>query len=171
MKHFAEIISKILPVLVIALSAASSSFAADNDSLYRIYSGNLMAYPYTDVEPPAQTPVPDGYTPFHIEHYGRHGSRWLIGHNDYATPVERLTRAERAGKLTPLGRKTLEALRSIEAASERREGELSDKGCRAAPRDRPQDGTQFPRDFHRRRQCRCKGYRGDTLHIVDAQRP
>ncbi len=129
MKHFAEIISKILPVLAIALSAASSSFAADNDSLYRKYSGNLMAYPYTDVEPPAQTPVPEGYTPFHIEHYGRHGSRWLIGHNDYATPVERLTRAERAGKLTPLGRKTLEALRGIEVASERREGELSDKGA------------------------------------------
>ncbi len=38
-----------------------------------------------------------GYEPFHLEHYGRHGSRWLIGENDYKTPVRNLEKAERAG--------------------------------------------------------------------------
>ena len=111
------------------LGYPQTSWAGSNDSIYRIYSGNLMAYPYAEKEPPAQTPVPKGYTPFHIEHYGRHGSRWLIGKNDYKTPTERLTRAERAGKLTPLGQKTLNALREIQKASENRLGELSDKGA------------------------------------------
>ncbi|MDE5869401.1 MAG: histidine phosphatase family protein, partial [Muribaculaceae bacterium] len=86
-------------------------------------------YPYTDVEPPAQTPPPAGYVPFHLEHYGRHGSRWLIGANDYLTPVKNLEKAERAGKLTPLGKETLEALRKIEKDSHGRLGELTDKGA------------------------------------------
>lgn len=109
--------------------ATAAAKAETPDSIYRIYSGNLMAYPYAEKEPPAQTPVPEGYTPFHMEHYGRHGSRWLIGKNDYKTPMERLERAEKAGKLTPLGQKTLSALRDIEKASENRLGELSDKGA------------------------------------------
>lgn len=92
-------------------------------------SGNLRAYPYTDAEPPAQTPPPAGYKPFHLEHYGRHGSRWLIGENDYITPTKNLEKAERAGKLTPLGKETLDVLRDIEKQSRGRLGELSDKGA------------------------------------------
>lgn len=92
-------------------------------------SGNLMEYPYSYTEPPAQTPPPADYVPFHMEHYGRHGSRWLIGANDYLIPVQRLETAERHGKLTPLGRETLDALRTIQKASVKREGELSDRGA------------------------------------------
>ncbi|MDE5997342.1 MAG: histidine-type phosphatase, partial [Muribaculaceae bacterium] len=92
-------------------------------------SGNLRAYPYAENEPPAQTPPPAGYEPFHLEHYGRHGSRWLIGENDYKTPVLNLEKAERAGKLTTLGKETLKELRRIELASRGRLGELSDKGA------------------------------------------
>lgn len=108
-----------------ALSLAASAQTTD----YHLLSGNLRAYPYVDQKPPALTPAPEGYKPFHLEHYGRHGSRWLIGGNDYLTPVKRLETAERNGKLTPLGMETLEALRSIEKASHGRLGELSDKGA------------------------------------------
>ena len=103
--------------------------AGSQDSLFVIYSGNLMAYPYVDNAAPAQTPAPDGYTPFHMEHYGRHGSRWLIGENDYKAPVRCLEAAERNGKLTPLGERTLAVLRDVEKASHKRLGELSDKGA------------------------------------------
>lgn len=92
-------------------------------------SGNLMEYPYSIEEPPAQTPAPAGYVPFHMEHYSRHGSRWLIGGGDYLTPVKRLESAERNGKLTPLGKKSLDVLRNIQKASEGKLGELSDKGA------------------------------------------
>ena len=103
--------------------------SADLETDLHKLSGNLRAYPYTKCEPPAQTPPPAGYEPFHLEHYGRHGSRWLIGENDYKTPVMNLEKAEKAGKLTPLGQETLEELRKIEISSRGRLGELSDKGA------------------------------------------
>lgn len=92
-------------------------------------AGNLMAYPYGESEPPAQTPAPEGYVPFHLEHYGRHGSRWLIGANDYLIPVKNLEKAQNAGLLTPLGDSVLTVLKDIQKASVKREGELSDKGA------------------------------------------
>ena len=92
-------------------------------------AGNLLAYPYIEIAPPPQTSVPDGYIPFHMEHYGRHGSRWLLGDEDYSLPVKNLEKAEKAGKLTPLGIETLNALRKIEQESKGRLGELSDKGA------------------------------------------
>ncbi|MBD5219809.1 MAG: histidine-type phosphatase [Bacteroidales bacterium] len=112
-----------------ALAAAWASTAPAQELPAKGLAGNLTVYPYVDAEPPAQTPTPDGYEPFHMEHYGRHGSRWLIGKNDYLTPVRNLEKAERAGKLTPLGQTTLTALRSIADASHGRLGELSDKGA------------------------------------------
>ncbi len=114
--------------LAVASAQATPPSADLETDLHRL-SGNLRAYPYTECEPPAQTPPPAGYEPFHLEHYGRHGSRWLIGENDYVTPVRNLEKAERAGKLTPLGQETLDALREIERQSRGRLGELSDKGA------------------------------------------
>lgn len=125
-------IFKSIAIGIIGLSTPSSFASvpsADLETDLHKLSGNLRAYPYAESEPPAQTPPPDGYEPFHLEHYGRHGSRWLIGENDYKTPVKNLEKAERAGKLTPLGKETLEELRKIEISSRGRLGELSDKGA------------------------------------------
>lgn len=116
-------------VLLNAIGAIAAIPSADTETDFHKLSGNLRAYPYVECEPPAQTPPPAGYTPFHLEHYGRHGSRWLIGENDYITPVRNLEKAERVGKLTPLGKETLDALRDIEKRSRGRLGELSDKGA------------------------------------------
>ena len=30
-----------------------------------------------------QTPVPEGYSPFYVSHYGRHGSRWMTSDERY----------------------------------------------------------------------------------------
>ncbi|MDE6522745.1 MAG: histidine-type phosphatase [Muribaculaceae bacterium] len=112
-----------------SLGARADIPSVDEESDFHKLSGNLRAYPYAESEPPTQTPPPAGYTPFHLEHYGRHGSRWLIGENDYKTPVRNMEKAEKAGKLTPLGQETLDELRKIELASRGRLGELSDKGA------------------------------------------
>ncbi|WP_278743796.1 histidine-type phosphatase [Muribaculum intestinale] len=92
-------------------------------------SAQYYAYPYTDSPAPALTPAPDGYEPFHIEHYGRHGSRWLIDQRDYEYPVAELEKAERNGYLTPLGKETLELLRDIAAKEQGRCEELTDMGA------------------------------------------
>ena len=49
------------------------------------------------------TPAPKGYEPYYMSHYGRHGSRWLIGEGDYTTPLNTLRDADKAGKLTAEG--------------------------------------------------------------------
>ncbi|MCH5242455.1 MAG: histidine-type phosphatase [Muribaculaceae bacterium] len=117
-------------ILAFLLSIISFSLSAqiENATGHEL-AGNLLAYPYVEVTPPPLTPAPEGYAPFHMEHYGRHGSRWLIGPEDYLVPVKNLEKAEKAGKLTPLGEKTLTALRAIEKESHGRLGELSDKGA------------------------------------------
>lgn len=116
-------------ILSITFWATLTLTGIAEDVDYHKMSGNLMAYPYTETAPPAQTPAPEGYEPFHLEHYGRHGSRWLIGEHDYDIPVERLQRAERHGLLTPLGKEVLAELIKIQQASRKRLGELSDKGA------------------------------------------
>lgn len=114
---------------VAAQPAVAVNPAGPDDSYGHKMCGNLRAYPWTDRKRPALTEAPEGYAPFHMEHYSRHGSRWLIGGDDYLTPVRNLEKAERAGLLTPLGEKTLDALRDIQKASVNRLGELSDKGA------------------------------------------
>ena len=92
--------------------------------------GNYYCYPWLEVEPPTQTPAPEGYQPFHLEHYGRHGSRWHIGDYNYDKPYELLLKAKNAGKLTPLGENVYEVVVEVrEEFKKGRDGELSDKGA------------------------------------------
>lgn len=138
-------------VLLCAANASSQidlSKACNDKLTAKQLSGNLMEYPYLNQQPPAQTPPPAGYEPFHMEHYSRHGSRWLIGENDYLTPVRNLEIAERHNALTPLGVKTLAALRSIQKASEGRLGELSDKGALQHQAIGRRMATNYPEIFN-----------------------
>ena len=65
--------------------------------------GNYYAYPTPSGK---LTPAPDGYIPFYISHYGRHGSRNMIDAIDSKEAREILRQAESDGKLTKLGKKT-----------------------------------------------------------------
>lgn len=93
----------------------------------RISANNYRAYP--DTQLPQLTPAPVGYAPFYIDHYGRHGSRWLIAPDSYKFPVRELEVAERHNALTPRGKQVLAILRELEMASRNRLGELSDIGA------------------------------------------
>lgn len=88
------------------------------------------AYPVPEHGVPALTPAPEGYEPFHLEHYGRHGSRWLIGKTVYTGPVDMLAHADSLGQLTPSGQELLRRLRLIAEASVGRDGELTPLGAR-----------------------------------------
>ena len=76
------------------------------------------------------TASPKGYEPFYMSHYGRHGSRWLIGEGDYRNPVATLRDARQFGKLTALGEETLKKLEAFLPTTEKRLGDLTTVGER-----------------------------------------
>lgn len=88
-----------------------------------------LAYPVGD-EGTHLTPSPSGYTPFHIEHYGRHGSRWRLWEKDYELPVTMLRKAKKYGKLTPRGEELLAQIIIQANDAKGRYGELTPVGAR-----------------------------------------
>ncbi|MDE5837293.1 MAG: histidine-type phosphatase, partial [Paramuribaculum sp.] len=120
---------KKLSLFAFAATAALTSVAVEPNEQVMQWASNYYAYPYTNAPAPKLTPAPNGYKPFHIEHYGRHGSRWHIGAGMYKTPVAMLEVAERNGKLTPRGAEVLAQLKEIEVQSRGRDGELTPLGA------------------------------------------
>ena len=76
------------------------------------------------------TAAPKGYEPFYISHYGRHGSRWLIGEGDYTNPLKTLRDANAEGKLTAEGKAMLDKLERFYPTTIKRLGELTTVGER-----------------------------------------
>ena len=50
-----------------------------------------------------QTPVPEGYSPFYISHYGRHGSRWMTSDERYLEVIRVFDTFHNKSGLTDLG--------------------------------------------------------------------
>lgn len=66
----------------------------------------LLAGIYTAYPGPLQqelSPAPEGYTPFYISHYGRHGSRFQPNDSRYVNTRQRLRDALAQDNLTPFG--------------------------------------------------------------------
>ena len=93
-------------------------------------ASNHYAYPYgTDADLPSLTQAPAGYEPFFIDHYGRHGSRWLTNARYYERPCQQMQKAHDAHMLNLQGERLFKALRLINEASLQRAGDLSDIGA------------------------------------------
>lgn len=120
---------------LLLLLAATVAGAQPHDARHEILSNfnrsgsNHYAYPYPANPLPALTAAPDGYEPFYIDHYGRHGSRWLTRESYYTEPVQQLEIAERNRQLTARGEQLLKELRLVQNAAAGRAGELSDVGA------------------------------------------
>ena len=89
--------------------------------------GVYYAYPVTES---AVTAPPEGYKPFYVSHYGRHGSRYLISDNDYKWVLDAMRQAGDAGALTALGQDVLARLETVWIEAEGRGGDLSPLGVR-----------------------------------------
>ena len=89
--------------------------------------GTYHAYPYVAE---GKTPVPTGYEPFYVSHYGRHGSRYLTRDDRYSRPLEFYRAQAKAGNLTPLGEDFLSRLETLWAEVEGKGGRLSAIGER-----------------------------------------
>lgn len=106
--------------------------------------GIYLAYPVSES---LNTPPPAGYEPFYISHYGRHGSRYLIGDNDYLWVTRLMERADSANALTPLGKDVTSRLRRLWPMVEGRGGDLSPLGERQHREIARRCITAFPQAF------------------------
>lgn len=89
--------------------------------------GVYFAYPSVSAD---NTPAPKGYKPFHVSHYGRHGSRYLISDNDYKWMANLMHQADSAGALTALGRDVMQRIDTLMVETQGRGGDLSPLGRR-----------------------------------------
>ena len=74
------------------------------------------------------TPAPEGYVPFYLSHYGRHGSRWVISPGCHTITQHILADAEKAGTLTALGKSLYERIKLIANNAADRYGDLAPLG-------------------------------------------
>lgn len=111
----------LLPVLVHAQTTKEEFF-----SDIRHAGGIYQQYIYLQTP---STPAPDGYKPFYISHYGRHGSRWLSSPDNYIKPYTILAEAHAAGKLTEWGDNIFERVKIATLNAEKRYGELTNLGA------------------------------------------
>lgn len=75
-----------------------------------------------------QTPVPKGYKPFYISHYGRHGSRYILRDEKFDRAYGILADAAYFDKLTDYGKDVFARLTKAKEEAYGRPGELSLKG-------------------------------------------
>lgn len=120
----------VLVFLVFGLAMSVSFHAAadsrtDKDSVsYEQMGGIYYAYHFDSTA--VRTAVPEGYTPFYISHFGRHGSRWLPSDSRYQAVLEQFADTT---NLTVTGRDVRTRLLKIWADAEGRGGDLTGLGA------------------------------------------
>jgi len=120
----------ILPTVLLAATLLPISAQTTRQEMFENINkagGVYYAYPVSES---ANTPAPKGYKPFYISHYGRHGSRYLIGDNDLKWIVDLMDKADKADALTPLGKDVASRLHLFWEEMRGRGGELTPLGVR-----------------------------------------
>lgn len=121
--------------LSMATAALSASALTDNQMRDEIAacpekSGCIFyAYPYLNT-PDSLAPVPAGFEPVYISHYGRHGSRWHTTKDLHKNIVKEFEKQKAAGNLTPAGEEVMEIVRICGENAEGHSGELTRLGER-----------------------------------------
>lgn len=90
-------------------------------------SGNYCNYPNPSGH---VTPAPTGYEPFYVNHYGRHGSRYMTDDDHYKYTIAKIDTAKSLGLLTPFGEDILKRLHVAADNAYRRAGDLTKLGGR-----------------------------------------
>ena len=122
-------ITILLATACVAISVAAQTAKDDLKANIYLSGSNYLDYDRQLATEPL-TPAPKGYEPFYMTHYGRHGSRWLIGENEYTAPMNTLREARKAGKLTAEGEATLQKIEAFYPTTIDRLGELTTVGER-----------------------------------------
>ena len=90
-------------------------------------AGNYCNYP----KPTGHvTPAPEGYEPFYVSHYGRHGARYMTDDKAYKYTISKMDTAQTRGWLTDYGQEVLVRLKLAAADAHHRAGDLTQLGGR-----------------------------------------
>lgn len=100
-------------------------------------AGIYHAYEF---RPDSAASRPEGYVPFYISHYGRHGCRWHSSEAMYVAPRDLLRKAAACDALTGQGR---ELLRRVEIAAADADGRWGDLSLRGVEEHRAIAGRMF----------------------------
>lgn len=120
--------------LLIATVAMSAFFAGNAADVKDVVSacpekagGIYYAY---DIVSDSVAPVPDGYSPVYISHYGRHGSRWPVNQKIYKTAGDFFQTQQLAENITPEGKGVWKQVTRCAGNAQGHLGELTDMGKR-----------------------------------------
>ena len=142
-------------LLLCGMSAAAQSVCGPGVCDVRMLEGEmrvnreLYGDNYTAYQSPSGvlSPAPEGYEACYMSHYGRHGSRYLIGKNVYEHPYEVLKEADEKGMLTPLGCRLLGQLDTIRRDARGRTDELTLRGAQQHQQIAERMYRNFPEIF------------------------
>lgn len=101
------------------------ALGASAQKSFREMGGVYYAYPVTHEAP--RIAVPEGYQPFYISHYGRHGSRWLPSDERYEWVVAQFANEE---NLTKEGLRLKKKLNKVWKNAKGNGGQLTPLGYR-----------------------------------------
>ena len=83
----------LLLLSVLLLSGGAAAQSTKEQTLEDLNRTAALYYCYENHPRAAATPAPEGYEPFYISHYGRHGSRWHASESVYENPRAKLRKA------------------------------------------------------------------------------
>ncbi len=141
MKHLVN-----LSFLLVALLAATPAMAQ-----WERYGGVYAAYPAPDTI--VSTPAPDGYAPFYISMFARHGSRWLPDEQRYDAIDSAFADTL---NLTPLGKDVRRRLSVIHDDARGRAGGLTAVGARQHRELARRMATAYPEVFRGNKYVRAQ---------------
>ena len=119
-------LTKITATLLLLFACAATWAQSPREEFKEnIFKSGSNYYAYPGPKQQKLTPAPKGYEPYYISHYGRHGSRYLIGKNDYDRAFRVLSRADSVGKLTTYGQDVLRRVTLLRNEADQRLGELT----------------------------------------------
>ena len=117
----------LLGLSVLGWTAVAQTSREELLSHMELTAGNYANYP---VPTGHLTPAPEGYEPFYISHYGRHGSRYMTSDKPYRRLTRQLDTAWTLDLLTELGKDVRRRIRIASADAKDRAGELTTLGAR-----------------------------------------
>lgn len=110
----------------------------------RYLGGLYCPYIYNNLE---STPAPEGYKPFYISHYGRHGSRWISSDHYHTLTLKILGKANEDEKLTEKGKELYKKMQIVEKDARDRYGDLAPLGVKEEKDIAERMFTNFPEIF------------------------